>query len=181
MNDESNLGRLVQWRQEQAEHEAPPAPRASRLLALSRPWWEEFPERSRALLDRLAGMQVVYGHAKVETLEERAGHAVPALWVSDPDEIQTSVQVLYLSVRANQLRLRFKVAAPVAVAGAPLEVLLVSEGSRPVTSAMAQSAVGAEYRVEFDLPEVLAEIWAALKVTDKLPFRFVLGPTVNSA
>ena len=42
MKTEIHIGQLLRWRLARAEAEAP---RAARLLELSRPWWETLPER----------------------------------------------------------------------------------------------------------------------------------------
>src|SRR5436309_3280949 len=101
---------LLRWRLSQAEAEAPPAPRAGRLLELARPWWETWPERFQSFVERLGGIEVAYGHA-AEPRQPRGGHPVPALVVRAVEELETSVRVLYINVREGRLRLRFQLDA----------------------------------------------------------------------
>jgi len=39
-NNNMPVEKLLRWRLSEAEEDAPPAPRATRLLELIRPWWE---------------------------------------------------------------------------------------------------------------------------------------------
>ena len=67
MNPGLSIEQLLRWRLARAEAEAPPAPRAARLLELSRPWWETWPERFAGVVARLGQMEVSYGHAMAES------------------------------------------------------------------------------------------------------------------
>src|ERR1700712_5679066 len=108
MNTKMTARELLQWRLAQAEADAPPAPRASRLLELARPWWENYPEKFQKIVHRLTTIQMGYGHAKVELGPERSGHLVPALIVSPDRESKASVQILHFDLRGSMLRLRFE-------------------------------------------------------------------------
>src|SRR5262245_39553982 len=92
------ISQLLRWRLSQAEAEAPPAPRAARLLELARPWWETWPEQFRALVGRLGQMQIAYGHA-ADARPARGGFPVPALIALGSQEIEASASVLYVNVR----------------------------------------------------------------------------------
>ena len=165
---------LLQWRLNQAEAEAPPAPSGARLLELARPWWETWPERFQSLVNRLSKIQIAYGHAMADRRRSRNGYPVPALLVRAGQELETSARVLYLNVRGGQMRLRFQVDALPEECREALDTTFVcirSEG--PVLVAPAVWSVGNEYRIEVSLPEELGRSWEQLKVTDRMPFRLI--------
>lgn len=179
MKTETTVEKMLRWRLEQGGPEAPPAPRASRLLALSRPWWEVWPERTRQLCDRLGRIEMAYGHAMEKGGGARAGHPVPVLLLRGDQEIEAAARLLYFTARDGELRLRFTLELPPEVAEEPAatwEVTFVGESSTPLFIAVAALSVEREYRIEASLPPALAATWAGLKVTDRMPFRFILGP-----
>jgi hypothetical protein len=183
MKTETTVEKMLRWRLEQAGAEAPPAPRASRLLALARPWWETAPERARQLCARLQGIQLALGHAQVGSGGARGGHPVPVLWLRDGQETEASARLLYFTARDGELRLRFcleQVADATEPPAAAWEVTFVAEGGEPLFAALATLAVDREYRVEARLSPALMAAWSGLKVTDRMPFRFVLGPATTS-
>ena len=166
---------LLRWRLSQAEAEAPPAPRAARLLELARPWWETWPERFQAAIERLTRIQLAYGHAMTEPQRSRSGHPVPALIIQEANELETSARVLYFNVRNGQLHLRFQLVAPPEHAEQDFEVTVVSDpAALPLFSANASKSVDNEYRLSAELSEKLAREWERLKVTDRMPFRLIL-------
>lgn len=180
MKSDTTMEKLLRWRLEQAGHEAPPAPRASRLLALSRPWWELWPERARQLCERVAGMEMAYGHAMERGGGSRSGYPVPVLLMRGAGEIEASACVLYFTARDGELRLRFCLDLPAEAPAQPettWEVTFVGEKSQPLFMAVAELSLEREYRIEAALPPALAGAWAGLKVTDRMPFRFILGPS----
>ena len=178
MSPESSIQELLRWRLERAEADAPPAPRARQLLDAARPWWDVWPERFQAYLERLQGIQVAYGHAMTEVVRGRSGHLVPTLVIGE--EIETAARVLYLSVRDGRLRLRFQLEPGSERSQAEYEVTFVSEpGGRPLLSANAVASVENEYRLDADIPTELASVWEALKVTDRMPYRLILRPVTN--
>lgn len=180
MIDEEPIGQLMRWRQAQAEILAPPAPRGSRLLELfelARPWWEIRPEQFQALWARLGMIQVVYGHAMVETRVPRGGgYPVPALIVrAGETEVEASVSVLYLTTRDRRMSFRFHLEILPGHADAGFEVTFVSEASaRPLFSAYATRSVDSEYRLDAELTEEVARDWKDLRVIDRMPFRLIL-------
>jgi len=177
MNNIEPIEQLLRWRLAQAERETPPAPRASRLLALARPWWETSPELFRTLWARLGVIQVAYGHAMVEPLASRgSGYPVPVLIVREGDsELEASVRVLYLGTKNNRMSLRFHLDAPPEDSAAGFEVTFVSEASaQPMFSTHATRSVDNEYWLDAELIEALAGDWRNLKVTDRMPFRLLL-------
>lgn len=176
MNDEQLLQELLAWRLKQAESEAPPAPRASRLLHLSRPWWEEWPARSRDLLCRVAEISTAYGLAKEETPAGGSNRPVPALLVYGAVDVATVARLHFFSLRGDTLRMRFTLEQAAGPLRATLEATFVSDDARPLFVATAHLAADDEYRVEIDLPPVLAAAWSGLTVRDSMPFRFILGP-----
>lgn len=179
MKTETTVEKMLRWRLEQAGTEAPPAPRASRLLALARPWWELWPDRARQLCDRLGRIEMAYGHAMERGGGSRTGYPVPVLLLRGDAEIEASARLLYFTARDGELRLRFVLELPPEAAEPPAatwEVTFVGEGATPRFLAVAALSVEREYRIEASLPPALAADWAGLKVTDRMPFRFILGP-----
>ena len=176
---------LLRWRLARAEADAPPAPRAARLLELARPWWETWPERFRELVGRLGQMQVAYGHAMSEPRRGRSGHAVPALIArgggGGGDEHEASARVLYLAVRDGRLHLRIRLDAGPEPAEPTFEATFIAgEAAQPIFAARATLSVEHEYRVDAELPEEVAAEWARLKVTDRMPFRLILRTDASS-
>jgi hypothetical protein len=98
---------ILRWRVAQAEASAPPAPRATHLLELARPWWERWPDRFRSRVERLAQMPLVYGFAMVTPDRDRRGHPVPVL-LAHAEDRETYAHVLYFQVRDHDLRMRLE-------------------------------------------------------------------------
>jgi hypothetical protein len=108
------------------------------------------------------------------------GHPVPTLISRDDEEVESPVRVLYVNVRDGRLRLRFQI-DPVPRIEPGFDVTFVSDGGlRPILSAYASLSVDGEYRLDAELPEELAVTWESLKVTDRMPFRFILRPAIDS-
>jgi len=171
---------LLRWRLSHAEAEAPPVPRAARLLELARPWWEIWPEQFQSVLERLCKIQIAYGHAMAEPQQSRSGHPVPALIVRSVEEFETSARVLYLNIRDQRLHLRFQLTAVPGQAEPTFDVTFVSDsGARALFSVRAARSVDCEYRVDVELSEELAGDWKQLKVTNRMPFRLILRPDTN--
>lgn len=178
MNHKFSVEELLRWRLARAEAEAPPAPRGARLLELARPWWERWPERFQAYVERLGRIQVAYAHAMAEPARGRTGHPVPTLIAGA--ELETAARVLYFSVRDGRLRLRFQLDVASEHAEQDYDVTFVLEpGGRPVLFSNAVASVDNEYRLDADLPEELAVSWEALRVTDRMPYRLILRPVTN--
>jgi hypothetical protein len=181
MKTEIPIEQLLRWRLAQAEAEAPPAPRAARLLELARPWWETWPEQFQALVERLGRIQITFGHAMAEPNPSRTGHPIPVMIAGTEDELEASARVLYLSVRDGRLRLRFQLETPSAPAEPVYEVTIVSEAdARPLFSARACLSMDREYRLDAELATELAVRWERLKVTDRMPFRLILRKVKNA-
>ncbi|HKH91834.1 MAG TPA: hypothetical protein VKA54_08525 [Gemmatimonadaceae bacterium] len=175
MSSEYDVERLLRWRSARAEADAPPAPSARQLIALARPWWERLPEQFAAYVERLRGQQLVYAHAATTPTQGQGPYPVPALLVRVAQEVESSARVLYLSVRDGRLRMRFRLDADSAVAEPRLEVTFVSDDqSRPLLEAVASQSTGHEYHLEVELPEWLESIWSELRVSDRMPFRFIM-------
>lgn len=171
---------LLQWRIQRAVVGAPEAPSGARLLQLVRPWWELWPDRFAASVRRLASIQLSYGYAMAHPPHGHSGHPVAALISRDDDEQETPARVLYISVRDGRLRLRFQL-APVPRNDRHFDVTFVSEtGLRPILVAQADLSGEDEYRVDVELPGELAAAWETLKVTDPMPFRFILRPAPDT-
>ena len=170
-----SVKQLLHWRLSQAEGEAPPAPRATRLLELAQPWWEVWPERFQSLLERVGRIQVAYGHAMTEPASGRSGYPVPAIVSRAAEEVETSVRVLYFAIREGRLRLRFELEPRAGWTRDCFEATFVAVNSaRPLLSANATPSVANEYRLDAVLSQELAREWASLKVTDRMPFRLIL-------
>jgi hypothetical protein len=179
MNPGVSIEQVLRWRLARAEAEAPPAPRAERLLELTRPWWERWPEQFRLHLARLRQMPLAYGYAMVGPAGERRGHPVPTL-ITDPEGVETYAQVTYLKARDARLRMRFQVDG-VRTRPETFEATFVSDESEsPLCVALASRSYGDEYWVDVELPDQLARSWAPLRVTDKMPFRLILRPANNA-
>jgi len=168
---------LLRWRLARAEAEAPPAPRAARLLELARPWWETWPERFQKLVERLGRLEISYGHAMAESRRVHGEHLVPALVVRTATETETSARMLYLSVRDGQLRLRFQLSSGQDCSEQGYEVTFICRtSSQPLFSAPAARSMNSEYSLTERLSGELAGTWDVLKVTDEMPFRLLLRP-----
>jgi len=172
-----DIQELLLWRSQRAEQEAPAPPSAARLLRLVQPWWEKLPDRFAASVRRLAAVQLSYGYAMAHPPHGHSGHPVPAVISRDDDgDVEAPVRILYMSVRDGRLRLRFQI-APVPRNDRAYEMTFVSEtGLRPILLASADLSGDDEYRVDVELPSELAAAWESLRVTDPMPFRFILRP-----
>jgi len=168
---------LLAWRRQRAEAEAPPAPSGAHLLKLVQPWWEMWPDRFAASVRRLAAVQLSYGYAMAHPPHGHSGHPVAALISREQDGDQEApARILYVSVRDGRLRLRFQL-APIPRSDRVYDVTFISEtGLRPILSASADLSGEDEYRLDVELPSDLAAAWQSLKVTDPMPFRFILRP-----
>lgn len=173
-----SIEELLRWRLDQAAADVPP-PRGAELLARALPWWEISPERFRALTRRLARMPVAYGYARAPGSAQPGGYPVPAL-ITHADDVETYARVLYFVVVGNRLRLRFMLdGASDALAGT-LETTFVSDADdSPLFASTALRVARGEYRLEMELPEHIVHGWSRLRVTDRMPFRFVLRPSVT--
>jgi hypothetical protein len=167
---------LLQWRHQRAEADAPPAPSGAHLLKLVQPWWKMWPDRFAVSVRRLAAIQLSYGYAMAHPPHGHSGHPVATLISRDDEEQEAPARVLYMNVRDTRLRLRFQL-APVPRHDRVFDVTFVSEaGLQPILSAQADLSGNGEYRVDVELPSDLAAAWESLKVTDPMPFRFILRP-----
>lgn len=174
MKTEVPIEQLLRWRLSRAEAEAPAAPRAARLLEVSRPWWERLPEQFDQMVQRLRAVQVQFGHAMAEVRQAEAGHRVAVLIVDASEQSETSARVLYFSVQDGHLRLRFQL-EHVPEMAEDVEVTFVSEpAGRPLFYARATVSIEHEYRLEAEIPPELGDSWRRLKVTDRMPFRFLI-------
>jgi hypothetical protein len=174
MNSESSLQRLLMWRADRAEGSAPPPPRAARLLELCQPWWAQTPEHFRRLLTSLDAIHVRYGHAMVDAEARGRGHPVPAIVARQNVELRALAHVGFFKLDGRRLRLRFQLQPPLDAAEARVDATFVAlEAPTPLFEAPALLSAG-EYRVDVELPDALAASWAQLKVTDRMPFRFLI-------
>jgi len=169
---------LLEWRRQRAEADAPAAPSGAHLLRLVQPWWEMWPDRFAASVRRLSAVKLSYGYAMAHPPHGHSGHPVAALISREDDGDQEApARILYVSVRDGRLRLRFQL-APVPRSDRAYDVTFVSETAlRPILSASADLSGDDEYRLDVELPGELAAAWESLKVTDPMPFRFILRPT----
>ena len=155
--------------------EAPPPPKASRLLEMARPWWETWPARFQELSERLGRMQVAYGHAMAATQRSRRGHRVAAIIVGMGGDRDCTAQVLYFELRDDCLKFRFLLDAPAKLAGSSFEVTFVStDSSLALFSASGTLSVNCEYSVTVAVPGQVAIRWKSLTVTDVMPFSLIL-------
>ena len=179
MTPDITMEQLLHRRLARVAAEAPAPPRARQLLDLARPWWEVWPERFREHAARLASIQVEYAYAMDGAGGNRGGHPVPVL-IAHAEELETFASILYFAVSDGMLRMRFQLEAVPGRSEPEFDVTLVSEvESRPLVTAHATESMGSEYRLDADLPDELAARWAGLKVTDRMPFRFILRPAAG--
>jgi hypothetical protein len=180
VNQAMYIENLLQWRRQRAEAEAPPAPSGASLLKLLQPWWEMWPERFAESVRRLASIQLSYAYAMTQPPHGHTGHPVAALISREDEQQESPARVLYMNVRDARLRLRFQL-AQVPMRDRVFEVTFVSEsGLQPILSAYAELSTDGEYRVDVELPSELAAAWESLRVTDPMPFRFILRPTADT-
>jgi len=178
MTMQPNVGQLLRWRLALSEAEAPEAPTAASLLAIPRPWWELWPERFRDCVDRLSQIQVNHAFAMADPSRANpGGYLVPCVLENGAEQKEVHARILYFDVRKSQLRLRFALENPGEKAGDSLELTFVSEGAEhPLCAARAERSLDDEYHLEVELPGGIAAQWKHLKVTDRMPFRFILRP-----
>jgi len=182
MTPEGSVVRLLRWRAMLAERDAPPPPSAVALLRRRQPWWERWPAEFAALAGRARAIPTAYGYAMTAAPAGRAGHPVPTIVATgerradgEVASIDTFARIGYLSVQDGRLRLRFQLDPPPPRPGASYEVTFVAEDeASPLFAAIADEATAGELRVDAELPDALARDWAALRVTDRMPFRLVL-------
>jgi hypothetical protein len=180
MKNEISIATLLQWRLKQAETTAPPAPAPWRLLASVRPWWETWPEQFRAAAEQLGKIKMAYGYAMAAADQPGGGHPIPVLIIHGEEKMESSARVLYFHVHEGRLRLRFLLEDTVQPAPQGLEVTFVASQMHPVISARAMLSVDNQYRMDIELPELLAQIWEQLRVTDQMPFQFIAHPVKDN-
>jgi hypothetical protein len=181
MKREIDIEELLRWRVERAEAVAPLAPSGARLLDVARPWWEIWSHRFESYARQLGAIRISYGYAMSELHHGHTGYPVPTLIARGDEELEAPARVLYMSVRDGRLRLRFQI-DPIPSPDQSFEVTFVSEaGLRPILSTVAEALVDREYRLDVELPEELAVAWESLRVTDQMPFRFILRPAPVTA
>jgi hypothetical protein len=164
MKPEKTVEELLRWRLEQARMDAPSAPSVSQLLELARPWWEKWPEKFQAQVERLRRID-----------RRNNGCVVPALIVFGTEESEGLARVLEFDVRNDHLHFRFQLEPSLMHVASALEVTFVSDpGARPLFSAEATTLGESECLLEAALLPEIARDWAHLKATDRLPFRLIL-------
>jgi hypothetical protein len=175
MNAESSFQRLLTWRAQQAEASAPPPPRAACLLELARPWWTRMPTRFQELLGQLGAIHVRYGHAMVAGEPRGRGFPVPAIVERKNAEVSSLAHIGYFHLEGGRLRLRFHLQPALESAETSVNATFVAD-DEPTVLLEAKAILGpaGEYRIDVELPATLAASWAALKVTDRMPFRFII-------
>ena len=176
-----DIEQLLQWRSDRAGEDAPVAPSAAHLLKLAQPWWEKWPDRFTQSVRRVAAIQLSYGYAMTHPQRGHSGHPVATLISNGDVELESPARVLYVSVRDGRLRMRFQL-TPTPRVDRAYEVTFVSESAlKPILSALADlSSNDGEYRVDVELPAELATAWESLRVTDPMPFRFILRPAAEA-
>jgi hypothetical protein len=156
--------------------EAPRPPSASSLLARARPWWELMPEQLDAWIERLLNIQLVYGHA-LEECSHSSTAPVAALIVGTDTQKEAWARLLYINLQSDRLRLRFQLDGECDPMAPEIEVAFVSPATRSsLLYGLAVRSHESEYRLDTALPAELAAEWKQYKVTDQLPFRFILRP-----
>jgi hypothetical protein len=175
MNKEKPHDTFLHWRLNRAELAAPPPPNSDLLIERLRPWWEAWPEKLAAMRGQLANLRVTYGHAAVAATPDRTHVPVPTIFVDDDGPTGTVAKLVFLSLRDRTLRIRFEIDGLPTDGASDLEITMIADLSpHSVVSAEASPVAPGEYRAEVDLPSELAEQWAELKVSDRMPFGLIL-------
>jgi hypothetical protein len=175
MNNENLSDSVLQWRLARAGRGAPPPPNSARLIEQLRPWWEIWPEKLTALRGQLVNLRVTFGHAAVNAPPSCGSVPVPTVFVHDNKQTGTLAKIVFLSVRGLTLRMRFQIDALPSDATGNLELTILSDqSSRPLVAAEANPVGSGEYRAEVELPPDLAEQWASLKMSERMPFGLIL-------
>ena len=182
MNPDDRVGQLLRWRLAVAEASAPPPPTAASLLAERRPWWERWPDRFHAHVERLRLMPLQVGYAMVAAGPEDRGHPVPVV-IDRGDGGEAQARIVYFSVRDDVLRMRFTLddagsgAGPVAADAGVFDATFVGpDATEPLLEALAELTSNDDYRLEVALPSHVAEAWRPLRAADAMPFRLILRP-----
>jgi hypothetical protein len=179
MKEPISISDLLRWRMAQAQTEAPAPPDAWALIAQTRPWWKKWPEQFQAAVKSLGSLQVVYGRAHSLFNETSGGHPVPAVVIHGHQKQDCQARILFLTVREGSLRLRFRLVGPALPAEQTLEVTFVDREMRPILTASATLAANHQYRIDTELPPLLAQVWEQVKVTDQMPFQFIIHCDTN--
>jgi hypothetical protein len=175
-----SVERLLRWRLEKAKAEAPGPPRAARLLAMARPWWETSPERSQLAIQRLSAINIEQVDAVSKTSHSRRSHLVPTLILRTTEELEVLARILYVRVNNGRMQLYFRFEAASAQEDQEFEVTFVSESSQaPLFYTFAAKSLDNEYHLVAELSDDIAREWGGLRVADCMPFRLILRPHAN--
>jgi hypothetical protein len=133
------------------------------------------PERFQDLLGQLGAIHVRYGHAMVAGEPRGRGFPVPTIVERKNVEVSSLAHIGYFQLEGGRLRLRFQL-QPALELGEPNVHATFVAHDEPTVLLEARATLGpaGEYRIDVELPAALAESWAALKVTDRMPFRFII-------
>jgi hypothetical protein len=176
---DASVEALLRWRAAHTEADVPPPPSAAQLLDLVRPWWERDPVQFRVRATRVRRMPLAMGYAMTGGERGRKGGLVPAI-LSAELEVETYVQMLYVSVLHGRLRLRFALDVDGIDAFRSLDTTFIADGADSgLFVAVAERSQSGEFRIDVALPAELAVSWERLKATDQLPFRLLLQPRVE--
>lgn len=174
MKQQTPIEKLLRWRSTRAEDDAPPAPRAARLLEMSRPWWEVWPDHFREYVGRLGSIRIALGHAMVEPGNGQADCPIPVLMVAGTETHELVALPLYFSVREGRLLLRFRLEGG-QQPKQDIEATLVDAESRsPIASGLATHSVDGEFSLGIKLAPQSARDWSRIKVVEPMPFRMIL-------
>ena len=181
MIDDAAIERLLRWRLERAEAEAPPPPNARELLEGTQPWWDRWPDRFRAHAARLRAIPVPDGRATLATTADRHGRPVPVL-IARGCAGEAHADVAYFVIRNGRLWMRFALRDPLAADSSleyegGFEATFVDEDREgPVLVGDAVPTRGGEYRLEAELTPDVEAAWSGIEVTRRFPFRLILRP-----
>jgi hypothetical protein len=165
----------LRWRFESMKAEAPAGPSAARIIERALPWWERWPERFRALAERLEKMPNRIGHNEGHSEHSLGAYSLPALIVRGDAETEGFVRVLDFKIRDGRLHFRFQAETSLASEDSAFEVTFISNpAARAVllSPAFGSSEIG--YIVYTELPPELAGAWSLLNERERLPFRLIL-------
>jgi hypothetical protein len=145
------------------------------MIERLRPWWEVHQDKMAALREQLFNLRVTFGHAAVASPTLVSGVPMSTVLVDDAGETGALANIVLLSVQARSLHMRFRLPGAVIETGRELELVLVPDAhARALVAGEARSVTPGEFRAEIELPPDLAEEWASIKATDRVPFGLIL-------
>lgn len=141
------------------------------------PWWQRSPDSFYLLADRLISGAISFGHALGPADGRGGNHPVHTVIARTNVKTNSLADVLYFQLNGHVLSLRFQLQLLDELPEPRFEVTFVAaDTATPLFVAQATLSPGGEYRMKANIPANFAKAWATLRVTDRMPFRFILKP-----